>query len=104
TAQLPPRPSPSKPGRAVPSFNPTIDRRDDGRYEQKLEAVGQLAAGVGHDLNNILTGVLAGVHLVVQNGQIDDRSRSRLVKVRDECVRAAAVIRELLSFARQQVI
>jgi PAS domain S-box-containing protein len=84
----------------------TSDRfRDEQlREAQKLEAVGQLAGGVAHDLNNVLTAMMAGVHLVIQNSDIDDRARGRLVQVRDECFRASSVIRELLAFGRKQVV
>ncbi|MDB4875982.1 MAG: sensor histidine kinase response regulator [Gemmatimonadetes bacterium] len=84
----------------------TADRFRDAqlREAQKLEAVGQLAGGVAHDLNNILTAMMAGVHLVIQNTELDTRARGRLTQVRDECFRASGVIRELLAFGRKQVV
>jgi len=71
---------------------------------QKLEAVGQLAGGVAHDLNNILTAMMAGVHLVIQKGDLDTSAQRRLSQVREECFRASGVIRELLAFGRKQVV
>jgi PAS domain S-box-containing protein len=74
------------------------------REAQKLDAVGQLAGGVAHDLNNILTAMMAGVHLAMQHGDLDEPTDRRLTQVRDECQRAAAVIRELLAFGRKQLV
>jgi signal transduction histidine kinase len=84
----------------------TLDRFRDAqlREAQKLDAVGQLAGGVAHDLNNILTAMMAGVHLAIQHGDLDARTERRLTQVRDECHRAATVIRELLAFGRKQLV
>lgn len=84
----------------------TADRFRDAqlREAQKLDAVGQLAGGVAHDLNNILTAMMAGVHLAIQHGSLDTRTQTRLSLVRDECFRASSVIRELLAFGRKQMV
>ncbi|HTR77842.1 MAG TPA: PAS domain S-box protein, partial [Gemmatimonadaceae bacterium] len=72
------------------------------RQAQKLEAIGQLAGGVAHDLNNILTVVSGGVEFALESPSIDDVSRGDLIAVRTECFRAAGIIRQLLTFGRQQ--
>lgn len=84
----------------------TADRFRDAqlREAQKLDAIGQLAGGVAHDLNNILTAMMAGVHLAIQHGGLDARTQGRLSQVRDECYRASSVIRELLAFGRKQLV
>jgi two-component system cell cycle sensor histidine kinase/response regulator CckA len=79
-------------------------RDEQLREAKQLEGVGQLAAGIAHDMNNILTAMMAGVHLVIQNSELTPRARGRLVQVRDECFRAAGVVRELLAFGRKQVV
>jgi len=72
------------------------------RQAQKLEAIGQLAGGVAHDLNNILTVVSGGVEFALESPSLDDVSRGDLIAVRTECFRAAGIIRQLLTFGRQQ--
>jgi two-component system, cell cycle sensor histidine kinase and response regulator CckA len=73
------------------------------RHAQKLEAVGQLAGGVAHDFNNILTVVLASAEIVLE--EIDERhpSRRSIVDIQQAGRRAAALTRQLLTFARRHI-
>jgi len=71
---------------------------------QKMEAVGNLAGGVAHDLNNILTALLAGVEFAGQSQNIDPETRRDLAEVRNDCFRAAGLVRQLLAVAKRQVI
>src|SRR5205809_245343 len=71
---------------------------------QKMEAVGQLAGGVAHDFNNILTAIvgytdLLAAELVGQEHQLED-----LEEIRKAARRAAALTRQLLAFSRKQVL
>jgi two-component system, cell cycle sensor histidine kinase and response regulator CckA len=72
------------------------------RQAQKMEAVGQLTGGIAHDLNNILTVVLADADLIAaelkQAGSAD--VRSDLDDLRAAARRGASMIRKLLSFSR----
>jgi two-component system cell cycle sensor histidine kinase/response regulator CckA len=74
------------------------------RQAQKMEAIGQLAAGVAHDFNNILT-VIQGhaglLHQRLKNGGPEGRS---LDQISQASVRAATLIRQLLMFSRKQVM
>jgi len=74
------------------------------RHAQKLESVGQLAAGVAHDFNNILT-VIQGYSDRLLNKCQDDPSALRQVKqISGAARRGAALTRQLLTFSRKQVI
>jgi PAS domain S-box-containing protein len=70
---------------------------------QKMEAIGQLAAGVAHDFNNILTVIRGHVGLQLANAQIQGSQRSSLAQVLAASERASALTRQLLSFSRRQV-
>lgn len=67
---------------------------------QKLKAVGQLAAGLAHDLNNQLTGILGLTELLSLNPP-DAQSRQRLDGIRSCVEHSRTLIRKLLAFSRQ---
>ncbi len=67
----------------------------------KLAAVGEMAAGVAHELNNPLTTVTGFVELALEGLPLDSASRSDLELVLRESRRARDVVRRLLDFARQ---
>lgn len=67
----------------------------------KLAAVGEMAAGVAHELNNPLTTVTGFAELALQNLPADSDLRSDLQMVLHEAIRARDVVRRLLDFARQ---
>ena len=71
------------------------------RQMQRLEAVGQLTAGVAHDFNNLLTVVLGNVALL-QPGLDDPTALRRLDQMRLAAERGAKLTRQLLAFARRQ--
>jgi signal transduction histidine kinase len=67
----------------------------------KLAAVGEMAAGVAHELNNPLTSVVGFTELALEDLPVDSRIRSDLEMVLKEARRARSVVRRLLDFARQ---
>ncbi len=73
------------------------------RQMQRLEAVGQLTAGVAHDFNNLLSVVLGNVALLHRemNG-MDPRLIRRLDQVNKAAERGAKLIAQLLAFSRRQ--
>jgi two-component system cell cycle sensor histidine kinase/response regulator CckA len=71
---------------------------------QKMEAVGQLAGGVAHDFNNILTAIVGYADLLATEFAPDDRRLEDLEEIRKSARRAAALTRQLLAFSRKQVL
>ncbi|MFH1523524.1 MAG: ATP-binding protein, partial [Chloroflexota bacterium] len=67
----------------------------------KLAAVGEMAAGVAHELNNPLTTALGFTELVLEDMPEESSARSNLELVLREAQRARDVVRRLLDFARQ---
>jgi two-component system NtrC family sensor kinase len=66
----------------------------------KLASVGRLAAGVAHEINNPLTGVLTYASLLAKRYEHDDQTREDLDVIVRETKRCRGIIRELLDFAR----
>ncbi len=72
------------------------------RQTQKLEALGQLAGGVAHDFNNILTGIVAYTELAQMDAGSPDEVRRHLAAVRKASDRATDLVRQILTFSRKQ--
>lgn len=73
-------------------------------HSQKIEAIGQLAGGVAHDFNNILSAIMGYTHLTITNLPKDDPLRGHLEQVLQASDRATTLTQSLLSFSRKQVM
>lgn len=70
---------------------------------QKMEAIGVLAGGVAHDLNNILSGLVSYPELILMNLAENDPMRRSILRIQEAGQRAAAVVQDLLTLARRSV-
>ena len=79
------------------------DRRlaEQLRQTEKLVALGELVAGVAHEVNNPLTGISAFAELLLEEGLPDEEQMESVRLIRKEAARAGRVIRDLLVFARK---
>jgi two-component system cell cycle sensor histidine kinase/response regulator CckA len=84
----------------------TEQRKLEGqlRQSQKMEAIGQLAAGVAHDFNNLLTIIHGHASLLANRPNLDDPARHSITQVKMAADRAATLTRQLLAFSRKQVM
>ena len=71
---------------------------------QKFEAIGQLAGGVAHDLNNMIGAILGWVDLGIEEAEADSHLHRYFEKVRRQAERATSLTRQLLAFARRQIL
>jgi two-component system cell cycle sensor histidine kinase/response regulator CckA len=69
---------------------------------ERLESIGQLAGGVAHDMNNLLTIILNHDDFALERIPADDPVREEIEQSRGAAERAATLVRQLLLFARQE--
>jgi len=67
---------------------------------RKMEAIGLLAGGVAHDLNNILSGIVSYPDLLLMQLPFDSKLRKPVLAIQESGQRAAAVVADLLTVAR----
>ncbi|WP_131118751.1 cell cycle histidine kinase CckA [Lichenihabitans psoromatis] len=71
---------------------------------QKMQAIGQLAGGVAHDFNNVLTAILGYSDLLLANHRPTDPSFQDIMQIKQNANRAAGLVRQLLAFSRRQTL
>jgi two-component system NtrC family sensor kinase len=94
-----------EPGSAVLVFEDQTDRRrlqEQLIQSEKMSAIGQLIAGVAHDLNNPLASVVGFSDFLAEAGEVPASLQEPLQVIRQEAERAATIVKNLLSFARSQ--
>ncbi len=88
--------------KAIESENATL--QENLRQSQKLESIGRLAGGVAHDFNNMLQVMLGNLDLLSSDGQLDASTQTTLAGLRRVIMKSAELTRQLLAFARKQII
>jgi two-component system cell cycle sensor histidine kinase/response regulator CckA len=71
---------------------------------QKMQAIGQLAGGVAHDFNNVLTAIIGHCDLLLANLRPTDPSFRDINQIKQNANRAASLVRQLLAFSRRQTL
>ncbi len=77
---------------------------DQLRHSQKMEAVGQLAGGIAHDFNNLLTGIMGYSGFALDTLSPEHPVYGDIENIQRSAQRAATLTRQLLTFARKQII
>jgi signal transduction histidine kinase len=90
--------------RAAEALQALQRAQDELRQSQKMEAVGQLAGGVAHDFNNILTAIAGYTGFLLQDLPERDPKRADALGIAEAIDRAAALTQQLLAFSRKQVL
>jgi CheY-like chemotaxis protein len=84
----------------------TSEREIQARSQQqeRLAAVGQLAAGIAHDFNNILAVILLYTEMALGTPEIPPRLRERLLTITQQSKRASDLIQQILDFSRRTML
>lgn len=77
--------------------------QDELEQTQRLDALGRLAGGLAHDMNNLITGVMGYASLATDLLEEEHPVRSDLDEIRLSCERAAGLLSQVLEFSRKQV-
>ena len=91
----------------IPQIQDITERRkieEQFRQAQKMEAIGQLAGGVAHDFNNILTAIMLQTQVTSVSAHKPTDVHNGLEEINSAAERAANLTRQLLYFSRKQVI
>ncbi|MEM8744882.1 MAG: PAS domain-containing protein [Pseudomonadota bacterium] len=100
--------APAEDGEAATVLVHAIDTTDRRALElqfaqsQKMQAVGQLAGGLAHDFNNVLTAIIGFSDLLLANHRPTDPAFQDIMNIKQNANRAAGLVRQLLAFSRQQ--
>ena len=78
--------------------------REQYLQTQKIEAIGRLAGGIAHDLNNMLSPILGYGELLINSSQISESTRGSIEKIHGAGLRAKEMVRQLLAFSRKQAL
>jgi len=93
-------------GAMIYALDTTEQRKlqEEFAQSQKMQAVGQLAGGVAHDFNNMLTAIIGYSDLLLASHRATDPSFQDIMQIKQTANRAAGLTRQLLAFSRRQTL
>ena len=90
----------------ITEFRRTEEERlrleDELRQAQKLDSLGALASGIGHDFNNLLMGILGSAQFALSELPANSKTRKKIQNIREAARRAADLSHELLAYAGEE--
>ncbi len=78
--------------------------RDQLQQQERLAAIGQLAAGIAHDFNNIMAVIILQARLAANSEGISEQDRRRLETVNQQAYYATRLIQQILDFSRRAIL
>ena len=73
-------------------------------HSQKMQAIGQLAGGISHDFNNLLTAILGFCDLLLTRHSASDPAFADIMQIKQNANRATNLVKQLLAISRKQVL
>jgi two-component system cell cycle sensor histidine kinase/response regulator CckA len=80
------------------------EMQTQAQRQERLAAVGQLAAGIAHDFNNIMAVIVLYSQMTARSPLLSDRERERLATIHDQAQHGARMIQQILDFSRRSVV
>ena len=93
----------SEANRRLEDLHALAEAEERFRQAQKMEAIGQLAGGVAHDFNNVLTAINGYSQLLLMELDPDDPNRVDVEEIRKAAKQGSSLTSQLLAFSRKQV-
>jgi two-component system, cell cycle sensor histidine kinase and response regulator CckA len=100
--------------RLIPSVQRELRESEERKQRQRLEeqvhqlqrfeAIGRLAGGVAHDFNNVIGAIMGWADLGARAAEQGSDLQDKFVKIRSQADRASGLTRQLLAFARRQML
>jgi signal transduction histidine kinase len=88
----------------VREMTETRKAQDRAYLQDRLAAVGQLAAGIAHDFNNILVAIILFSEILQKEPELTDKGKERISVIIQQAQRAATLTRQVLDFSRQSIM
>jgi two-component system, cell cycle sensor histidine kinase and response regulator CckA len=86
---------------AVSDITEQEEMKNQLRQALKMESIGTLSGGIAHDFNNILSIIVGNAELAMEEVPEKNGAHSNLKEIRNACLRAAKIVKQLLNFSRK---